>query len=89
MFRSALRIPRVRAATTAAAPSMAMRQQRSLHYMPRLDHDFSEGVPGLLSADGFDMAWNQYMSLMLEKLNALIAGSSAFHPSPPAIESPG
>ncbi|KAF6803398.1 superoxide dismutase [Colletotrichum sojae] len=76
MFRSALRIPRVRAATTATAPAMAMRrQQRSLHYLPTLDHDFSEGVPGLLSADGFDMAWNQYMSLMLEKLNALIAGT--------------
>jgi superoxide dismutase len=44
--------------------------------MPTLPHDFSEGVPGLLSADGFDMAWNQYMKHTLDKLNALTEGAS-------------
>lgn len=53
-----------------------VRQQRSVHYVPQLRHDFNEGVPGLLSADGYDMAWTQYMTLMIDKLNALTAGSS-------------
>jgi superoxide dismutase, Fe-Mn family len=37
-------------------------------------HDFREGVPGLLSPQGFDMAWTQYQGLMLEKLSSLTAG---------------
>ncbi|GKT42118.1 37S ribosomal protein S26, mitochondrial [Colletotrichum spaethianum] len=73
-----LRIPRVGATIAAAAApartTMQM-QQRSLHYVPQLAHDFKQGVPGLLSADGYDMAWNQYMTVILDKLNALIAGT--------------
>ena len=42
--------------------------------MPPLAHDFRNGVPGLLSPEGFDIAWTQYMTLMMEKLNALTAG---------------
>lgn len=42
--------------------------------MPPLAHDFRSGVPGLLSAEGFDIAWTQYMTLMMEKLNALTSG---------------
>jgi superoxide dismutase, Fe-Mn family len=68
MLRPRLRIPRVR-----LAPGL---RQRSLHTLPTLPHDFSEGVPGLLSADGFDMAWNQYMKHTLDKLNALTEGAS-------------
>lgn len=45
-----------------------------MHHMPPLPHDFREGVPGLLSAEGFDMAWTQHMTLMLDKLNAMTAG---------------
>ncbi|KAF9880033.1 superoxide dismutase [Colletotrichum karsti] len=71
MFRSTLRIPRILA---AAAPAVR-HQQRSMHAIPQLAHDFSAGVPGLLSADGFDMAWTKYMTLTLDKLNALIAGT--------------
>lgn len=48
--------------------------RRSLHHVPLLTHDFSNGVPGLLSAPGFDIAWTQYQSLMVEKLNVLTAG---------------
>ncbi|TQN74344.1 37S ribosomal protein S26 [Colletotrichum shisoi] len=75
-----LRIPRVGATFAAAASAPArtavqMQQQRSLHYVPQLAHDFKNGVPGLLSADGYDMAWNQYMTLILDKLNALTAGT--------------
>lgn len=49
--------------------------RRSLHSLPALPHEFKSGVPGLLSADGYDMAWTQYQSLMLEKLNSLVAGT--------------
>lgn len=66
MFRPRLRIPRV----GLARPAL----RRSMHHIPPLPHDFREGVPGLLSPDGFDMAWTQYMTVMLEKLNALTAG---------------
>ncbi|KAI8310323.1 37S ribosomal protein S26 [Colletotrichum sp. SAR11_59] len=69
MFRSTLRIPRMSVA------ARVVRQQRSVHYVPQLRHDFNEGVPGLLSADGYDMAWTQYMTLMIDKLNALTAGT--------------
>ncbi|KAK2050145.1 superoxide dismutase [Colletotrichum somersetense] len=77
-----LRIPRVGATVAAAASAPArtstmqqMMQRRSLHYVPQLAHDFRQGVPGLLSADGYDMAWNQYMTVILDKLNALVAGT--------------
>jgi len=77
MFRSRLRIPRVgglaqRVATPAAAPA------RSIHQIPHnVAKKFNpeEGVPGLLTADGFDIAWTQHMTLMMEKLNALTAGT--------------
>ncbi|TDZ17724.1 37S ribosomal protein S26 [Colletotrichum sidae] len=73
MFRARLRIPRI----SVAAPRVPMvrQQHRSLHDYPDLPHDFTAGVPGLLSADGFDMAWTQYMRLILDKLNALTAGT--------------
>ncbi|KZL66954.1 superoxide dismutase [Colletotrichum tofieldiae] len=76
-----LRIPRVGATVAAAASAPArttmQMQQRSLHYVPQLAHDFKQGVPGLLSADGYDMAWNQYMTVVLDKLNALIAANQS------------
>lgn len=74
MIRSGLRIPRLR--VRMLTPQLAS-QQRSLHNVPKLDHDFSDGVPGLFSADGFHMAWTQQMTYTLDKLNALIAGSCA------------
>lgn len=45
--------------------------------MPSLLHDFSEGVPNLMSPAGFQIAWTDYMGLMVEKLNALTAGKSS------------
>ncbi|EEY18519.1 superoxide dismutase [Verticillium alfalfae VaMs.102] len=67
MVRPRVRLPRVRLAQQL--------QQRSLHSVPKLDHDFSNGVPGVLSADGFQMAWTEYMTHTLDKLNALTAGT--------------
>jgi hypothetical protein len=50
--------------------------RRCLHQVPVLNHDFSaDGVPGLLGPAGFDVAWTQYQSLMVEKLNTLTAGT--------------
>ncbi|KAK3329665.1 Manganese/iron superoxide dismutase [Apodospora peruviana] len=46
-------------------------QSRSLgyHYVPKLIHDFEKtGVPDFLSAEGYDIAWKQYQTLMIEKL---------------------
>lgn len=70
MFGSRLRIPRVALAT-------ATRQipQRRMHSLPQLPHNYANGIPGLLSAEGYDMAWTQYQTLMLDKLNSLIAGT--------------
>ncbi|KJZ73677.1 hypothetical protein HIM_07010 [Hirsutella minnesotensis 3608] len=70
MFRTRLRIPRRIPALRPAVPA-----RRSLHQLPTLQHDFSEGIPDLMSPAGFSLAWNDYMSLMVEKLNALTAGT--------------
>ncbi|KAL7927614.1 Manganese/iron superoxide dismutase [Trichoderma austrokoningii] len=49
--------------------------RRSLHSVPTLPHDYSQGVPNLMSAGGFAIAWTDYMKLMLDKLNAMVAGT--------------
>ena len=59
-------------------PRIALSLRRSLHNVPPLTHDFTNGVPGLLSPAGFDIAWTQYQSLMVEKLNNLTVGMPAF-----------
>ncbi|KFY28159.1 hypothetical protein V493_03069 [Pseudogymnoascus sp. VKM F-4281 (FW-2241)] len=48
--------------------------RRSIHRLPPLEK-FQEGIPGLLTQDGFRIAWTEYQGLMLEKLNALTVGS--------------
>lgn len=80
MLRPRLRIPRLSQVVAPAASAPSLR--RSIHHIPPLSHDFTNGVPGLLSAGGFDMAWNQYMALMMEKLNNLTASQSS-PPRPP------
>lgn len=86
MLRPRLRIPRLSQIVRPAASAPSLR--RSIHHIPPLAHDFSNGVPGLLSAGGFDMAWNQYMTLMMEKLNYLTASASLFFPSHTCSVSP-
>ncbi|TVY87660.1 37S ribosomal protein, mitochondrial [Lachnellula willkommii] len=58
---------------------------RSLHNVPILNHNFNNGVPGLLSPAGFDMAWTQYQALMVEKLNVLTAETDMESKSPKEI----
>lgn len=65
------------AATTSFNPSLSAgfnAARRSLHSVPALPHDYSQGVPNLMSAGGFAIAWTDYMTLMLDKLNAMVAG---------------
>jgi superoxide dismutase len=58
-------------------PSMRpmVNARRSIHRVPELPHDYSEGVPNLMSPGGFSIAWTEYMKLMVEKLNALTVGT--------------
>ncbi|PTB65411.1 Fe superoxide dismutase [Trichoderma citrinoviride] len=49
--------------------------RRSLHSVPLLPHDYSQGVPNLMSPGGFALAWTDYMTVTLDKLNAMIAGT--------------
>ena len=78
MFRSRLRLPR-QALSTGLRP--AVNARRRIHHVPKLEHDFTDGVPNLMSPGGFAIAWTDYMSLTIDKLNALTAGTS---PPPPS-----
>nr|POE63263.1 putative 37s ribosomal protein s26b, mitochondrial [Quercus suber] len=63
-------------------------QQRSLHGVPPLgfDKQFAEhGIPGLLSADAFRMAWTQYQGMIIAKLNELTAGEPMENQSPKSL----
>lgn len=82
MFRSRLRssglglAQSLRPATTSTASRFAAPlAARSIHHVPTLTHDFTNGVPNLMSPGGFNIAWSEYMALTVEKLNALTAGS--------------
>ncbi|OAA74013.1 Fe superoxide dismutase [Cordyceps fumosorosea ARSEF 2679] len=82
MFRSRLRTSglglaqSLRPSTTSTAPRFAAPlAARAIHHVPTLAHDFSEGVPSLMSPGGFNIAWSEYMALTVEKLNALTAGT--------------
>ncbi|RGP62886.1 fe-mn family superoxide dismutase [Fusarium longipes] len=72
MFRPRLRVPRL-AAGLGMRPMVNAR--RSIHHVPELPHDYSQGVPNLMSPGGFSIAWTEYMKLMVEKLNALTVGT--------------
>jgi Fe-Mn family superoxide dismutase len=60
----------------------SLNQVRRLHQVPPLVRQSvfdREGVPGLLSNDGFSIAWTQYQGFIIEKLNYMTAGK--FRPS--------
>ncbi|KAK8088872.1 superoxide dismutase [Apiospora hydei] len=71
MFKPRVRIPRVR----IAQPQPLLMQRRSLHTVPPSEFSSARGVPGLLSPDGFHLAYNDYMQLLVDKLNALVGGT--------------
>ncbi|KAI1103323.1 manganese and iron superoxide dismutase [Jackrogersella minutella] len=70
MLRPRLRIPR--ATSRLWRPAIS---SRAIHMVPVTKFKPEEGVPGLLTPGGFDFAWTQYMQLILENLNNLVAGS--------------
>ncbi|QUC17762.1 uncharacterized protein UV8b_02003 [Ustilaginoidea virens] len=77
MFRPSPWLPRAAARSLRLGlRSSAVHARRSLHRVPTLPHDYSQGgVPNLMSPGGFALAWSDYMSLMVEKLNALTDGT--------------
>lgn len=61
---------------TSALPRF---QTRGLHQVPSLNHGayFKEnGVPELLSPEGYEFSWTQYQSLLVNKLNLLTQGKA-------------
>ncbi|KAF3482915.1 Fe superoxide dismutase [Arthroderma uncinatum] len=54
-------------------------QSRAFHRVPQLTHgsQFKEnGVPGVLSPEGYELAWVQYQSYLVQKLNMLTGGTA-------------
>ncbi|TKA70283.1 hypothetical protein B0A55_06740 [Friedmanniomyces simplex] len=57
-------------------------QRRALHHVPPLEFDETfktKGIPGLISQHGYRIAWTDYQSLMVQKLNELTAGEPYEH----------
>jgi superoxide dismutase len=54
-------------------PRIALNLRRRVHTVPPLQH-FEDGIPGLLSKEGFDTAYTQYQYMLTEKLNRFTAG---------------
>lgn len=83
MLLPRLRLQRV-GASLAARATCTVASTRNIHHVPRLRYDYAEtGVPNLMSAPGFNIAWTEYMTMATEKLNALTAGTA-----PPCVVSP-
>ncbi|GAB7354726.1 hypothetical protein MBLNU459_g5141t1 [Dothideomycetes sp. NU459] len=62
----------------------SIRQRRDLHRVPPLefDADYAEhGIRGLLSPEGYNIAWTNYQALMVKRLNDITAGFEAEHAS--------
>ncbi|KAJ2895751.1 37S ribosomal protein S26 mitochondrial [Zalerion maritima] len=87
MFRSRLRPASIRTVSANASPSPrlaalgigAIRNTvpavpvRCLQTVPTLD--FKDGVPGLLSKKGFDLAYTEYQRMQVDRLNSFISGT--------------
>ncbi|KAL2129585.1 hypothetical protein VTI74DRAFT_7556 [Chaetomium olivicolor] len=83
MMRPRLRIPlrpRLTPATTAASPLLPLcARSRTMHSIAMLEYNkhneaSQNGIPGFLSPAAFNIAWHQYQTHCLEKLNGIVAG---------------
>lgn len=84
MLRPRLRIPGIGriagglsstpAPLTVPFAQAAAQQSRSKHTVPPLNIDVENGIPGFLSPGSIEIAWTQYQTLMLEKLDQKTAG---------------
>ncbi|RDA92655.1 hypothetical protein CP533_1450 [Ophiocordyceps camponoti-saundersi (nom. inval.)] len=73
MFRCPLtRIPRCR---PRISPTTIFR--RRMHQVPKLPHDFSNGLDGFMTPEGFQLAWTQNQASLLQKLNAMCETENA------------
>ncbi|KAI0164696.1 Manganese/iron superoxide dismutase [Xylariaceae sp. FL1272] len=72
MLRTRLRIPR---AGRLFRPALAA---RSIHNMPKSDFDQLQEVPMFLSPAAYNMAWTEYMNLMIKELNARTSGTEFY-----------
>lgn len=82
MFRPRLRVPSSLGAAARSLPLVSTQPAaaqawscRRIHHLPYSRHNPQLGVPGLLSAEGYDIAWTQHMDLMLKRLNQLVTGT--------------
>lgn len=75
MIRPRLRAPRL---GFGLGLRSTVNARRSIHHLPELPHDYSQGVPNLMSPGGFNLAWTEYMKFTIEKLNALTVGMCQF-----------
>ena len=60
-------------------------QRRRIHQLPALLHHETfkrEGVPGLLSPTGYQIAWTSYEGMIIDKLNGLVAGEPIENEAP-------
>ncbi|KAK7756716.1 hypothetical protein SLS62_001157 [Diatrype stigma] len=75
MIRPRLRIPRAGSLLRRRPAIQAPLQFHPYHTVPVLQQfrNVEEGVPGLLSPEGFQMAWTEYIEFVLNKLNNLTA----------------
>jgi Fe-Mn family superoxide dismutase len=84
MLRPRLRIPLRPRLTTAPAQSPLLplaSRVRAMHSLMPLDYNTKNevsqnGIPDFLSPAAFNIAWTQYQTHLLEKLNGLTAGMS-------------
>ncbi|KOS18953.1 37S ribosomal protein S26 [Escovopsis weberi] len=89
MFSTRLRLPRTSAALSLrlGLRPAAVHSRRSLHSVPELPHSSysKDGIPNLMSPDGFKLAWTDYMTFTLDKLNALVVGTELEDKTPKSI----
>jgi len=55
-------------------------QRRGRHNVPALTHGqkfVNDGVGGMMSPDGYDIAWTQYQGYTVQRLNELTVGTVA------------
>lgn len=84
MLRPRLRIPLRPRLPTAPAQSQLLplaSRMRSMHSLMPLEYNTKnevsqKGIPDFLSPAAFNIAWTQYQTHLLEKLNSLTAGMS-------------
>lgn len=64
-------------------PSRKILASRKLHTVPEIPHiRKGDGIEGLLSAEGVDIAWFQYQQYVVDQLNQLSQGTSAENLTP-------